>query len=397
MRKEGLEMAWMHAGELHQALEAAKLPIAGVAYRVDCVHDTPFAATFLRCGTTLCRIDWKQRPSDGQKQVAAKLFGKGCEPACDAPEVIDSSASTYPADLPPTAPRKVSEVVAFYLFPRAWIGERPVVNHHCSGLDHLFDEVHRQTLESGIETRILRVGIFVFDFSKSDYRTTTEHEFSSVDEVADLNLHRLAALNAYLLCLNLAFTSRTGIALEKQLLRPADLILPDSFENAHGYAYQGRSLIERPIPSFHELKASFFQHSADGDILRYNAILHWGLESQTRPCFDFSVLRDSFVRFDGILKHPTEHALLLVSLIAQASKACEDFDYGLSLISAWAVTEKLLTAQWRTFLVAKQKEKVAFHGSDVPLVDGKRKERLLNHRSYTSSVIAEFLTFQGGS
>jgi len=387
-------MSWSNAGDIHQALEKAALPICGVAFRVPDVHGTQYGASFIRCGELLIRVDWRQKPTKEQKKVAASIVGGGCDPVCESPEVIDSVADSYPADQPPPVPRRITDVVACYFVPRVWVGGSPKISHDQADLTCVFDEVYRELLGSGIKVRILRLGIFVFDFSGSNFRTTSQTEFSQLDAIADLNLRRLAALNTYFLCLASVFAARSRMTLEKCLIRPADLLVVHGFD-APDNIFHSPHFIAHDVPAYHELTASFFRHVAGGELLHYNAVLNWQRQDFTRVFIDLDTIKESFRRFGEILQHPEDHALLLASLIAKSCKAHEEFDYGLALISSWSVTEKLLVVLWERFIASGQGEQVTHQEQEVPLVDGNRKKRLLDHRSYTSSVIAEILQFQG--
>src|SRR5437016_5562801 len=105
-------MGWDNAGEIDQALKQAGLPVEDVSFRVEKAFETQHAASFIRCGEELHKVGWHRRPTDEEKQRAASIVSQGCDPPCHAPEVIDSAATTYPADQPPPAPRKIAEVVA---------------------------------------------------------------------------------------------------------------------------------------------------------------------------------------------------------------------------------------------------------------------------------------------
>lgn len=116
-------MSWDNALDVHKALEKAGLPVCGVSFGSKQVEATQFGATYVRCGTVYHRVDWLKKPTDEQKQAAAKIIGSGCDPACDFPEMIDSQADTYPADqppLPPEDPEVTDRGMGFYTNPPFW-------------------------------------------------------------------------------------------------------------------------------------------------------------------------------------------------------------------------------------------------------------------------------------
>lgn len=77
----------------------------------------------------------------------------------------------------------------------------------------------------------------------------------------------------------------------------------------------------------------------------------------------------------------------LVDLFLRASKAHQDHNYSAVLINYWAISEKLLQELWR-----KYQEDNSERGG-VQFISKRRRDVLGDGRSFTASVIAEFLSF----
>jgi hypothetical protein len=84
-----------------------------------------------------------------------------------------------------------------------------------------------------------------------------------------------------------------------------------------------------------------------------------------------------------------EDGVLLVDLFLRASKAHQDHNYSAALIGFWAVSEKLLQELWRSY----QEENRTRDGKSF--INSKRMAILNDGRSFTASVMAEFLSLTG--
>jgi hypothetical protein len=379
-----------NASTIHEALSAANLPVCGVAVLAT-PHDTQFGATFVRSGKQLVRIDWQRRPSDEERNRALDIVADSSDKNDEPLQAVDSPTNTYPADQPEQLPQKISDVTAFYRHPLAWFGSAPNIDHNVQDLTCLFDEVYRAKLKSGIQIRVLRVGIFVFDFSKSNLRTSSQSVQSSFDTIADLNITRLSVLNTYLLCLSSTITSRHNITEEKQILRLTDLLHSKTFENPENIYFNSNR--DDNLPNYHELTADYFRNVYGGAMFRRNAIIKW--QYGFRRTISEQDIQEAANLFDEILELPTEVGVVLVSLLAQSYEACEDFNFSLALIIAWSITEKLLSILWERHVDTIKAERIIVNTAKVSRVNATRLERLKKDtRTFSAAVISEILELQ---
>jgi hypothetical protein len=98
---------------------------------------------------------------------------------------------------------------AYYHWPPVWVGGAPSwaiypPQHAKAEIDVsvLDDEVYRDTLSSGMPVRVLREGVFIFDFSSWEPgRSLPEAPFPGFAELASVALRRASVMNAHLACL----------------------------------------------------------------------------------------------------------------------------------------------------------------------------------------------------
>ena len=128
--------------------------------------------------------------------------------------------------------------------------------------------------------------------------------------------------------------------------------------------------------------------------MHYNAQVKWLQEDFSRQVVSVEVINESLDLLDKILEHPSEYILLLLDMYAHASKAHEERNYGFSLIICWTIAEKLLQELWKRFIDDQKKVQIETDGKKIPIIDAERKKLLEDGRSFTSSVIAEILTFR---
>jgi hypothetical protein len=306
-----------------------------------------------------------------------------------------SQATSSNAGLSPSHSRRISETAAFYLYPRSWIGGRPTMIENDIKLVTIFDEVYRRTLESGIVLKVLRFGLFVFDFSRSELRTHNEADSSFIDQIAALQLRRISILNVYLLCLYTAIYRRTEWVIERMLLEPMDTIGVNGLDDLDHIYTPFRLSDSELLPQFSQLRDEFFAHAADGDRRYRDSQMKWHQEDFSRFLISVEVIESSLDLLTSILKHPAEHMLLLLEMFAHACKDYEDLNYAFALVTCWTIVERLLQVQWNRFVKTQATQEVEIQGKKVPFVDKTRRDRLNDHRSFTSAVIAEILTFNG--
>jgi hypothetical protein len=87
----------------------------------------------------------------------------------------------------------------------------------------------------------------------------------------------------------------------------------------------------------------------------------------------------------GVLAHGPDDILLL-DLFLRGSKAYYDHNYSLSLVTHWTVVEKLINVLWKQL----QNENIERDGQRF--IDGNRKKRLADGRTFSASVMTEMLS-----
>jgi hypothetical protein len=300
----------------------------------------------------------------------------------------------------------LSQVVGVYLNlgqQRCWVGEPPDIDFdprrlkpgeridlEKPDLTRIFDEVHRETLPSGINVRVLKLGIVFFDFAKLHPGTPHTIE-AGMEVIAGTRVAHASLLNVYLLCLASAIGER-GLIVHKQFVRPEDVIaVADGFDGKVFWR-PGGTAFESDLPKYSELTRNYFCFMAGRETLRHNALVEWTSQVRMRLVIDVDTVRASLAKFDGLVLHP--RAVPLVSLLAQAFNAFEDYDYSLALIASWAIVENLLGRMWEA-LVEDRTAIPAGSNGIASKRNASRKNRLDDGRSFTPAVVAEILEFQG--
>jgi hypothetical protein len=304
-------------------------------------------------------------------------------------EPVESNTS-HPPDQPARHPRRVSNVVA-YLLDRTWLGERPDFDSQPEEFTAVYDEIFRIELRCGVRVRALRLGIIVFDFSNSIFASTaTEH--SPLQEISESALRRLSVINSHVLCLATAIKRLHNFVSRSQYVRLNDLLYTPAFEHSDNLFSSPHS---EPPQAYSRLTARFFQTAAAGEVLFHNALSHWRAESYRGSLVGVDALTESFSILDDILSHENEQLCQLIDLLAQSGKAFEEHNFSLSLILAWAVSENFLSKTWQNFLQQLAASDVEIKGERVGRLSAARRDRLLDNRTFSASVILETLELAG--
>jgi hypothetical protein len=276
----------------------------------------------------------------------------------------------------------ISNVAGYYLWPAVWVdspidlyGERP-------DLRMLEEEKYRATLPSGITAKVLRGGVFLFDFSgwppgRALPGSDTPGDLAAFDAKAAVILQRVAVMNAHLACLYTALSRRQKSALEKMIVSPDDRISMLSLDTPGWSSGDMRTMAL--------LGASYATTYSQ----LYEPIFDWRMTFRG-PIVETDTVRDSFELLSGILDQPASYALLLADLYARSCKAFEEHNYPLCVITAWAISEKLLRLLWERYVEANRERTV--EGKTVVFINKNRKERLTKDREFTAGMISEFLS-----
>jgi hypothetical protein len=256
---------------------------------------------------------------------------------------------------------------AYYHWPPVWVGGGPPISRIDIGPSMRGEEVYRASLAVGIRGKVLREGMFIFDFS--DWVPGCFPPDSSqlgFDGAAAVILQRAAVLNAHLVCLHTALSRGQNFVLPKMVVSPLDLI-------------SLRSLDDTEL-SVGESAAAVLAAARYGPThARFRVIV-----------IEINTVHESFQLLDTILQHETPYALLIADLYARACKAYEDHNYGLCLVTAWAIIEKLLQQIWTRYVEANRQREI--DGAEEIFINKDRRKRLTEGRDFTASMISEILS-----
>jgi len=272
----------------------------------------------------------------------------------------------------------ISNAAGYYLWPPVWVGSRAPTPITHETVTLLGEEVFRTTLTAGISVKVLRGGMFLFDFTVwPQGKALPEGTESNFDESAKVVLHRVAVLNAHLACLYTALGHLQGFCHDKMALSPGDLIA-------------SKSLDEKGI-GFGDARTVWMALAKYPGTYAAGLPIEFDLRMSFRTLvIDIPTVKGSFELLDSILRHHAPHALLIADLHTRSCKAYEDHNYALCLITAWAIIERLLQTLWRRYLDERREEQIG--GTTVTFINANRKSRLTESRDFTASVISEILS-----
>jgi hypothetical protein len=272
----------------------------------------------------------------------------------------------------------ISKVAGYYLWPPVWVGSRPSTPIIPETVKLLGEEAFRTKLAAGISVKVLRGGMFLFDFTDwPPGRALPEDSKPSFDEQAEVLLHRVTVLNAHLACLYTALAHLQRFSLDKMALSPGDLI-------------GSRSLDEEGI-SFGDLRTTWLVLAQFPSTYAAGLPIEFDLRMSSRTLvIEIATLEESFQLLDSILQHQAPHALLIAELHMRSCKAYEDHNYNLCLITAWAIIERLLQTLWTRYVDDYREKQI--DGAAVTLINADRKSKLTESRDFTASVVSEILS-----
>jgi hypothetical protein len=270
---------------------------------------------------------------------------------------------------------------AYYLWPAVWVGDaRPEPGAQLD-VRTLAEEVRRRRLSSGVSVKVLREGMFIFDFSDwPPGRTPSGDVTADIEAWSRLTACRTQVLNAHLACLYTAMFRRHGWVVEKMLVTPADLIKLESLDG-QDMAFNDNRVAWLALSRFPSTYAQHISPRFDLRLQSRGVLVHR------------EAVEDSLELLATILEHENEDALLLVDLLARSCKTFEEGHHSVCLTESWTVTEKALNLMWSRFLDENRGRTVEVGGCSVPVIDKRRGEILEDHRSFTASVMAEVLCF----
>jgi hypothetical protein len=224
--------------------------------------------------------------------------------------------------------KKYSNAVAYFHWPPVWFVDQP---GYSNGSDDLSCIVYRKKLQHGIEVKVQRQGTVIFEFlnlsegyvDPSTGMPPSDQESESIEHAI---FWRTKLMNVHLICLYSAIDKKQGHQLKKMMVTPSSLLHYTVEDNAVFANHDNAACAKIHFMKCHDAIPSNFS---------------WWREKRELT-IEKSTLDLSFQILSNVLQHKAEDALQLVQLYARGCFSYENHDFNLSLITAWAVTERLI-------------------------------------------------------
>jgi hypothetical protein len=276
----------------------------------------------------------------------------------------------------------------YYIPPKAWLGKQPrkdgVSGTHLTDdnydLAQLSDVVYEDKLPSGLHVRAYCDGLILFDFTgaKGFSPEPPPEALDSFEKTALLRLQRTEVLNAHVVCLRDSLSRLQNWSLPFQSVTPHDLLSPAADDDPH--------------------QAVGFKSDRDADLhmARYAlTYVPWYPKTSDRRIqgrmltIERGTIVDSFAQLERLLSYEPKTPLRLTSLFNFAIVSLQDHDYPRSLITSWAIIERLLDEKWNSYIASQRKRNI--DGKETVFINADRVKKL-GGRDYTASVRTEVLS-----
>lgn len=259
----------------------------------------------------------------------------------------------------------------FYHIPPVWIISKPESDFPRGRTP----VVLKEKLKCGIIVSIHQDGLFEFDFenyepassvfipdfvAKPGFRLQIPKKQIDAEHKAFQHVrNRCALMNCFLACYNFAIShvEKTGTPV-MQLTDPSNYLageLNTRHNPTHCYYFLNRSEPRSII-----------------------------IKEET--------LRYAIQEFDDLICKFGQECIDVLHIIYQAHHLYRSNDFENSLLLAWMASERLLNQIYERFIEQVQQE-IIFQGKTRQLIDKKRKAKLNDGRTFSASVITEFLAF----
>lgn len=276
----------------------------------------------------------------------------------------------------------------YYIPPKAWLVKQPrndggKVSHltdEVFDLAQLADIVYEHVLECGLKVRAYCDGLFLFDFSNAEgfSNEPPPDRIDSFEETAQLRLERTEVLNAHVVFLRQALSAKQRWGLEYQSITPHDLLAHHSDDDSSkGVGFKSDRDADLHMARYASAYVPWYPKTFDRRIQGRMLVI----ESET--------IDESFSELSRLLAKDDRTPLRLVSLFNFAMVSLQDHDYPRSLITSWAIIERLLDLKWSDYM--KEHRKKIINGKEVPFINVDRLKKL-EGRDYTASVRTEMLS-----
>ncbi len=279
----------------------------------------------------------------------------------------------------------------YYIPPKAWLGKQP---RKMEGPDtHLTDDnydlaqladiVHDDHLPCGLHVRAYCDGLILFDFANIGGFTPEPppEELNSFEATALIRLERTEVLNAHVVCLRHALSKLQKWGLPFQSVTPNDLLshAADNDPN-QGIGFKSDRDADLHMARYASGYVSWYPKTFDRRI-------------QGRMLtIEKSTIVDSLAQLQRLLSFQSKTPLRLSSLFNFSMVSLQDHDYPRSLITSWAIIERLLDAKWLEYIASQRKRDI--DGEETVFINSDRVKKL-EGRDYTASVRTEVLSLLG--
>jgi hypothetical protein len=273
-------------------------------------------------------------------------------------------------------------VAGFYHDPPIWVGENPVESSSGStelsvdvsdgGIESSFpfrfaDEVVRATLANGLEISATLDGEFTFDFNAVPDCTYPETDTHDFPVIAEMKIRRIRFMNAFLALLYSREILTDNNSRERMLVTVNLMFTKAS--SAAPHAMFGPMLVSRN-PKLNPVSAFI------AVIGRMGFVSTGAVEGAASDLSDLIATHGD----DGVM---------LVDLYLRATHAFQEHNHSFSLVNYWTIIERMINELWTKL----QHDNETRDGQIF--IDGKRRERLGDGRTYTAAVMTEILSLSG--
>jgi hypothetical protein len=270
-------------------------------------------------------------------------------------------------------------VTGFYHDPPLFLVEYPMSDEgKVLHFDRFDEDILRTKLGGGLEMRATVEGLFAFDFSAIADCKIPGNEDGAMDDfnaIAEAMIRRTRIMNAYL-----AFFYTHQILVDhrgqdRMVVTPDLTISMHSLNKDSGQGFGSQRVSHLSMSRFESTYIQTLPYSMDDRIsMRGGPVSEEVVQSAAA---DLSVL----------IENQGDEGVLLVDLFLRASKAFQDHNHSLSLISYWTIIERLVNDLW----MQMQEDYKSHQGATF--IDGARRKRLKDGRTFTASVMSEMLSF----
>lgn len=275
--------------------------------------------------------------------------------------------------------------LGYFHWPVVWVGSSPVSDGEVDARK-LKDTVYRKILDSGVEVKVYRDGMFAFrlsDWSGGRYPPPRERmgrEGSmGVFDRAEMRAQRVKLLNAHLACLYTVLWRRQDSTLKRMIVSPDEIVqikLLDDDSEPRTQDERFQALLEARNPAF----VNHWSPPPEVDWRFGNRVMIIAVET----------VEESFSLLNGVLEHPDEDALTIADLYARAAKQHEEHNHDVCLITSWAIIERLLNRLWEEYIDDNRRREL--DGEEEPFINQARKHALMKGQNFTASIIIEILS-----